>query len=119
MQREREASSPEKQATITNVQQFNEQLEEDLETTDIANIRSSYAEVAAQALMKSKDNYSVTVNKVQTQSGWQHAQADTIAGIRISDLESTADTIIEYKVDDKGMGIVLIDGNEVPASELK
>lgn len=64
---------------------FTTQLEKSRESTDLANIRSAYAEVMTNILTwdGSGEIPSVTVNAQQTQSNWQNANNSantTIAG---------------------------------------
>ena len=50
---------------------FSSQLEKAREATDLANIRSAYAEVCAEALTNSNKNCYVVINIHQKQQGWQ------------------------------------------------
>lgn len=50
---------------------FTSQLEKSKEATDIANVRSAYAEVVTQYLADGDNDYSMTVAAKQTQDGWQ------------------------------------------------
>lgn len=86
---------------------FTNQLEKSREATDAANIRSAYAEVMACALTgetkeEAKKNdvdvtgdetngntYKKTVTAVQKQTGWQNKTITDIAGIEVSDTESS------------------------------
>ena len=86
---------------------FTNQLEKSREATDAANIRSAYAEVMACALTgetkeEAKKNgvdvtvddangntYKKTVPAVQKQTGWQNKTITEIAGIEVSDTESS------------------------------
>ena len=49
---------------------FTTQLEKSREATDVANVRSAYADVVAAYITEGKDQ-SMTVTAKQTQSGWQ------------------------------------------------
>lgn len=67
---------------------FTSQLEKAREATDLANIRSAYAQVQSAALLDSKKSedgvtytpadrsYSVEVKSVQTQSNWQNGATE-------------------------------------------
>lgn len=50
---------------------FTSQLEKAREATDMANLRSAYAEVSADLLTNDASNMSKTVSATQTVSGWQ------------------------------------------------
>lgn len=49
---------------------FTAQLEKSKEATDLANIRSAYAEVMAAGLTEDTDNYSKAVQLKQSTKGW-------------------------------------------------
>ena len=96
---------------------FTSQLEKAREATDAANIRSAYAEIAASALTDSDTPKSATITKKQTQDGWQSSGSiDSIAGVAITDINSTTDTTVSFggKDDPK----ITIDGKEVKSSYL-
>ena len=73
---------------------FTSQLEKSREATDLANIRSAYAQVQSAALLDSKKtadgvtyteadhSYSMTVTAVQAQENWQNG-ATEVAGITL------------------------------------
>ena len=50
---------------------FTTQLEKSREATDIANVRSAYAQVVANYITNADSGYSMEVTAKQTQSGWQ------------------------------------------------
>ena len=50
---------------------FTAQLEKSREATDLANIRSAYAEVSAASLTDPDNDHTATVPVKQTQTGWQ------------------------------------------------
>ncbi|MBR1670344.1 MAG: hypothetical protein IJ695_06555, partial [Butyrivibrio sp.] len=50
---------------------FTTQLEKSREATDIANVRSAYAEVVTEYLTDSTNSHSMTVAARQTQKSWQ------------------------------------------------
>ena len=93
---------------------FTSQLEKSREAVDIANIRTAYAEVSAEALTNSDKNYSITVNLKQTQSGWQTTGTTEIAGVQLSSLSSLAanggSVVVEYVASNDGTGTVKIGG---------
>ena len=65
---------------------FSSQLEKSREATDLANVRSAYAEVMTQAITASQgDDISKTVDLVQQQDGWQTAGSIDIGGITPDD----------------------------------
>jgi len=49
---------------------FTSQLEKSRESTDIANVRSAYAEVVTKYLSDGDTSYTITVDAKQTVSGW-------------------------------------------------
>lgn len=66
---------------------FTSQLEKAREATDLANIRSAYAEVVASYLSDGK-TASKEVTKVQTENGWVGTTGDSfIAGVKVSDVD--------------------------------
>ena len=78
---------------------FTSQLEKAREATDLANIRSAYAEVVATSLSDPDNDHQATVSKKQSVAGWQGA-AD-IAGINIAgngstEIESTGNSEVKY-----------------------
>lgn len=65
---------------------FNSQLEKSREATDLANVRSAYAEVATQAITAGQsDDISKTVDLTQQQDGWQTSSSIDIGGITPDD----------------------------------
>ena len=50
---------------------FTTQLEKSREATDIANVRSAYAQVVANYITNADTAYSMTVTPKQTQKDWQ------------------------------------------------
>ena len=93
---------------------FTAQLEKSREAVDIANIRSAYAEVTAQALTNSDNDYQITVDAKQTQPGWQTDNGTTIAGVALSSITSNATKgghfVIKYEAGTNGGGKITIDG---------
>lgn len=59
---------------------FKSQLEKAREATDMANLRSAYAEVSAAALTEDTNNMNKTVNATQKEADWQ-ANNVNIGGI--------------------------------------
>jgi hypothetical protein len=53
---------------------FTTQLEKSREATDMANVRSAYANVVSNYLTNADQGYSMEVTAQQTQSGWQNSQ---------------------------------------------
>ena len=95
---------------------FTAQLEKSREATDMSNIRAAYAEVMASALTDPDNDHSATIEKKQTQAGWQGA--GDIAGVKIAgggstEINSTDDTTVEYTASD---GKVKIDNVEPTTS---
>lgn len=60
---------------------FNSQLEKSREATDLANVRSAYAQVMTEAIGKEGIPESVAVFLKQTQDGWQTKLPITIGGV--------------------------------------
>lgn len=60
---------------------FNSQLEKSREATDLANVRSAYAQVMTEAIGKDSLPESVAVFLKQTQDGWQTKLPITIGGV--------------------------------------
>lgn len=99
---------------------FSSQLEKAREATDMANIRSAYAEVAAAALTDSDKSITETVEAKQTQTGWQTDNNTEIAGIKLSDIATNAKKAgtftIKYEAGNDGTGKITIDGKEAKSS---
>lgn len=60
---------------------FSKELEKSREATDLANVRSAYAEVIADVVMNQKDAFFRKVILKQTQDDWQSFDPITIGGI--------------------------------------
>lgn len=61
---------------------FNSQLEKSREATDLANVRSAYAQVMTEVITSSEDKHEQTVNLAQKRDGWQSGTDDlNIGGI--------------------------------------
>ena len=52
---------------------FTTQLEKSREATDMANVRSAYANIVSQYLLNADTGYSMTVTAQQTQASWQNS----------------------------------------------
>ena len=63
---------------------FTNQLEKAREATDIANLRSAYAEIVTKALENPQEAVTLTVNLKQSQKGWQTSSVE-IAGTSIKE----------------------------------
>ena len=76
---------------------FTSQLEKAREATDMANIRSAYAEVSADALTDSTKDHTATVKLVQTDTKkWTTDNETTIAGVKLSDITPDKDVVVKY-----------------------
>jgi type IV pilus assembly protein PilA len=97
---------------------FRNQLENSREATDAANIRAAYAEIAASALTDPNTSKSATVSKKQVQDGWQSASnLKDIAGVAITDINSTGVTTVAYTAPSGTVdGVIKIDDHEVKSS---
>lgn len=74
---------------------FTSQLEKAREATDMANIRSAYAEVSADALTDSKKDHTATVTLVQTdKTKWTTDNETTIAGVKLSEITITSGSVV-------------------------
>ena len=67
---------------------FTAQLEKAREATDLANLRSAYAEVMAAGLTEDTANYQKTVAATQTQADWQ-SSFEEVGGIKKADVPCT------------------------------
>ena len=93
---------------------FNSQLEKSRESTDAANIRAAYAEIAAAALTDPDTAATATVNKVQKQEGWQNTGIKDVAGVAITSINSNTDSTVTYTPASSGAGgEIKIDGTAV------
>lgn len=89
---------------------FSSQIEKSREAVDLANVRSAYAEVMAEAITtESKETISRTVQLKQQKDDWQSADPITIAGI--THAKSDGD-IEHWKGIPKASGICIISYNE-------
>lgn len=97
---------------------FTNQLENSRESTDAANVRSAYAEVVAAALEDPETAVSATIVKKQQVTDWQNKGIKDIAGVKITDINSTSDTVVAYTPAASGVGKITIDGKEATSSFL-
>lgn len=97
---------------------FSTQLERSREATDAANIRAAYAEIAASAITDPDTGKTATIEKKQTQSGWQSASSiEDIAGVAIGGINSIDDTTVTYTAPSgTAAGAIKIDGKPVTSS---
>lgn len=90
---------------------FTSQLEKAREATDLANIRSAYAECSTAVLLESKDNVngvkyeggaaSKNVTLVQQKNGWQTSDSANkdIAGKKLSQIPTSGEVTVTVKAD--------------------
>lgn len=67
---------------------FTNQLEKSREATDLANVRSAYAEVMTDYLENADTSYTMSVKARQTQSGWQMGSTKAVLTTQVSGKES-------------------------------
>ena len=99
---------------------FTTQLEKSREATDMANIRSAYAEIVAASLTDPDNDHTANVPVKQTQAKWQTTGAN-IAGIDVTDANLDVDPLpdkyeVTYTAGEGGAGVVKIMGKEVTGS---
>lgn len=87
---------------------FTAQLEKARETTDLANIRSAYAEVLANYLLDGSVD-PVTVNPVQTKAGFEHVDPAMCGDIDLSKSVIVKGTAVTVSVDTDGV-VTINDG---------
>ena len=68
---------------------FTSQLEKSRETTDLANIRSAYAEVVVDAIEDNAATAETVTLKQQVQS-WQNTSIEDIGGVAITSVPASA-----------------------------
>ncbi len=66
---------------------FSSQLEKSKEATDIANVRSAYAQVVTQYLTDDTTSHTMTVAARQSQDGWQGTSGTIV--VQVDGTEST------------------------------
>ena len=100
---------------------FTAQLEKSRESTDLANIRGAYAEVAAASITDPDTNISATVDLKQTQAKWQTTGAN-VAGIAVSEdtwgVAKGGSVTVSYTANTDGSGVIKIGDLEVKSSFL-
>ena len=95
---------------------FTSQLEKAKESTDMANIRSAYAEVMA-AYLDDGDAHTISVKTESNRTDWKSGDDAEIAGIPASTiLNDSKTTDITVEIDEEGNA--KINGTAVPASRL-
>lgn len=68
---------------------FSAQLEKAKEATDMANIRSAYAEVIANYLGDSTKDYTIEVDIKSDTSNWESGDSAKLGGVKYEDLINT------------------------------
>lgn len=100
---------------------FTAQLEKSREATDMANIRSAYAEVVVAGIDAGSASKVASVSKQQTQDSWQTTGASQkdVAGVRLTSINATDTTTITYHpADGSTEAYVSIDGNKASGIEI-
>lgn len=97
---------------------FTSQLEKAREATDLANVRSAYAEVVASYLSDGKAA-SKSVTKVQTKADWEGSTGDSlIAGVKVSSVDAGGSGNVTVSIDANGnvtLGNATINAGNVTA----
>ena len=75
---------------------FTTQLEKAREATDMANVRSAYAEVVAAYLTNGQEEATAEVTAVQTQDGWQNTELGKLS-TRVDGKEGTVEVTAKTK----------------------
>ncbi len=76
---------------------FSWQLEKSRESTDLANLRSAYAECTASAISNENKGYFKAVKVKQTTNGWVTSTSD-IDWATVPNIDSTANATVWVKV---------------------
>ena len=94
---------------------FTSQLEKSRESTDAANIRAAYAEIAADALTDPDNDHSATVElKQKNLDSWENTGIEDIAGVAPSSIDISGGSVsVSYTESD---GKLKIGTNEVTTS---
>lgn len=79
----------------------------------MANIRSAYAEVSADALTDGNSDHTATVTLVQKKADWQTDNSTKIAGVAISELPSSGTCEVKYTAKD---GKITINNKETSSN---
>lgn len=96
---------------------FSAQLEKAKEATDMANIRSAYAEVIANYLGDSTQRYTIEVELKSDTSNWESGDDAKLGGVKYEDLINTgANTRIDVVCSEDGE--VTINGLTVQTSSV-
>ena len=95
---------------------FTSQLEKSREATDIANVRSAYAEVVTHYLSDGNSGFSITVDARQAQDGWQGSSGTIVYQGNGSQSASTYDAktsgqsyAVKISVDSSGAAVPVVD----------
>ena len=75
---------------------FTAQLEKAREATDMANLRSAYAEVMSAGLTEDTAHYSKTVKSTQTQDNWVNGNSANIGGISVAAKKNGAEWTVTF-----------------------
>ena len=100
---------------------FSAQLEKAKEATDMANIRSAYAEVIANYLGDSTQGYTIEVKLKSDTSNWESDENAEIAGVKYKDIlsdESGKPVQKPFKVAVTAAGKVTIGGEDAKTSNI-
>ena len=96
---------------------FTTQLEKAREATDMANVRSAYAEVVADYLTNGQEAATATVTAVQTQDGWQNTDLGKL-NARVDGKESeitvpasTSGWTVKCAKNDSGVATITVEAN--------
>ncbi len=91
---------------------FASQLEKSREATDVANVRSAYAQVVTQYLANGDNSYSMTVTAKQTQTGWQCGDSNAVLTTQVDGVEGSIAipaNLDSYKVTIASTGSVTVE----------
>lgn len=94
---------------------FSAQLEKAKEATDMANIRSAYAEVIANYLGDSTKGYEISVNLKSDTTNYESDKNAEIAGVKYETILKKASPCV-VKIDEKGK--VTIGGEDAKTSNI-
>ena len=95
---------------------FSAQLEKAKEATDMANIRSAYAEVIADYLGDSTKHYTISVPLKSDTTNWKSGDSATLGGVKYEDLINTGGEKTSIDVVCSKDGNVTINGQSVQTS---
>ena len=95
---------------------FSAQLEKAKEATDMANIRSAYAEVIANYLDDSTKRYTINVPLKSNTKDWKSGDDAKLGGVKYEDLINTGDEKTSIDVECSKEGKVTINGLPVQTS---